>query len=106
MRRVGIISAVLVFLLGAALSACDSDKGGGITAARDPVLSISASIPSEPPPADDAELLQRLVDTLALVEDLGANGQFVSFKWDVLESSTGVYPSDIWVRLEGDMADA
>lgn len=106
MRRVGTISAVLVFLLGAALSACDSDKGGGITAARNPVLSISASIPSEPPPANDAALLQRYVDTLALVEDLGANGQFVSFKWDELESSSGVYPSDIWVRLEGDMEDA
>lgn len=106
MCRVGTISAVLVFVLGAALSACDSDKGGGITAARDPVLSISASIPSDPPPANDAELLQRYVDTLALVEDLGANGQFVSFKWDVLETSTGVYPSDIWVRLEGDMEDA
>lgn len=100
----------LLILLALMFSACESETGKGVSAARNPVqvpvLSISASIATEPPPANEAELLQRYIDTRALVEALGANGQFVSFHWNTLETRTGVYPSGVWNQLASDMADA
>lgn len=55
------------------------------------VFSISAYHYTDPPPANDQELLQRYLEARDLVESTGANGQFQSYHWADLEPITGQY---------------
>ena len=55
------------------------------------VLSISAYYRTEPPPATEAETIQRYLEALVLAQTAGANGQFSSYTWSELEPIQGSY---------------
>lgn len=57
------------------------------------VLSISAYYYTEPPAADNNELLARYLEAFERVRDAGAKGQFQSYLWSDLEPTVGNYNS-------------
>jgi len=69
----------------------------------DKVLSLSASVVSAPPPANDADLLQRYLDANQLARDAGARGQFLSWRWSELESTLGNYDTAVLDNFNGAM---
>lgn len=75
-----------------------SDSGDPVpspTPTRPPgVLSISASIRTEPTPADINELIARYLEAFDLAQGAGANGQFSSYTWADLEPTNGDYRLD------------
>lgn len=70
------------------------------------LLSISGYYYSEPPPANTAELLQRLQQVQTLLQQAGVNGQFLSYRWSELEPTVGNYDAAKLAEFADAMASA